>query len=58
MFDDKSFFLSGLLQTPCFAGCVGKEGRSEDTSRSGTGLSPSALPPSSVVFLILQQPRE
>src|SRR5579864_602113 len=33
-----------------------REGGSEDTSRSGKGLSPSALPPARVVFPILQQP--
>jgi len=44
MFEDKNFF---LLQTPCFA-----------AYGSGAGLSPSALPPANVIFLILQRPWE
>ena len=49
--------MAGLLQPPFFAACGGgKEGGSEDTSRSGKGLSPSALLQAYVVFPILQQP--
>src|SRR6266487_9398 len=47
---------SALLQAPLVAASGGKEGTSEDSSRSGKGRSPSALPAARVVFPIVQQP--